>query len=155
MIEVSLGGLLLIILMFVSYVSLAQILNDPVLSLFTPWVSNDVTVYVFNLFQFRPCCSRLVWIVWMVPLKLMHFFQEWTLIVWICLVDPYIHLPLLLVDTLTTTMGVFLKFLEVINPFHKTTYTSILDFWQRLSCVSKPWLIPCILSCLCDPQIHL
>ena len=29
------------------------------------------------------------------------------------------------------------------------------DFWWRLPWVSKPGWIPCMLDCLCDPQIHL
>ena len=42
------------------------------------------------------------------------------------------------------------------SPFHGATDTHALDFWWRLPWVSKPGWIPCcVLSHLCDPQIHL
>ena len=47
------------------------------------------------------------------------------------------------------------KILEDIGPFCRATDTSVLDFWWCLPWVSKPRWILCMLSCLCDPQIHL
>ena len=38
---------------------------------------------------------------------------------------------------------------------HKIFFTPVLDFWWRLSWVSKPGWIPCMLSHLCGPRIHL
>ena len=45
--------------------------------------------------------------------------------------------------------------LEDISPFRGATDTPVLDFWWRLPWVSKPGWIPCMLSRLSDPQIHL
>ena len=39
--------------------------------------------------------------------------------------------------------------------FWGATDASVLNFWWLLFWVSKPRWIPCMLSCLCDPQIHL
>ena len=47
-----------------------------------------------------------------------------------------------------------LNFLEDISPFRGATDTPVLDFWWHLPWVSKPMWIPCMLSHLCDPQIH-
>ena len=49
-----------------------------------------------------------------------------------------------------------LNILEDISPFHGTTDTPVLDFTWHLPWVSKPGWIPfCMLSHLCDSQIHL
>ena len=49
----------------------------------------------------------------------------------------------------------FFKFLKDISPFRGAIDTNVLDFWWYLPWVSKPGWIPCMLSRLCDPQIHL
>ena len=49
----------------------------------------------------------------------------------------------------------FKKNLEDINPFRRAADTPVLDFWWRLPWVPKPGWVPCVLSHLCDPQIHL
>ena len=41
------------------------------------------------------------------------------------------------------------------SPFCGATDTPVLDFWLHLPWVSKPGCIPCMVSHLCDPQIHL
>ena len=46
-------------------------------------------------------------------------------------------------------------FFEDISSFCGAIETPVLDFCWRLPWVSKPGWIPCMLSCLCDPQIHL
>ena len=48
----------------------------------------------------------------------------------------------------------FFLILEDISPFCVATHTLVLDFWWHLPWVSKPGWICCILSLLCDPQIH-
>ena len=61
-----------------------------------------------------------------------------------------------LVPSMVETLRVFLFVLRTfINPFHGTTDTLVLDIWWCLPWVSKPGWIPCMLSHLCDPQIHL
>ena len=47
------------------------------------------------------------------------------------------------------------KIFEDISPVRGATNTPVLDFWWRLPWVSKPGWIPCMLSHLCAPHIHL
>ena len=50
----------------------------------------------------------------------------------------------------------FLKIFGGHKHFRGATDTPALGLWWRLPWVSKPGFIPfCVLSCLCDPQIHL
>ena len=56
-----------------------------------------------------------------------------------------------------TQLNLFLKIvLEDISHFCEATDNPVLDFWWCLPWVSKPgWTPSCMLSHLCDPQIHL
>ena len=66
------------------------------------------------------------------------------------------EMPIPFADAFFMKLFFFSKFLEDISPFRGATDTPLLDFWWHLPWVSMPGWIPfCMLSHLCDPQIHL